>query len=160
MTSDLRRARVAKAREAIALRLRGEQWQAIADRLGYSGPGAAYNAAWREFDPDYRRRKADPEAPFLTDSGESRLSQSDPSPKFESPQIETATCSKCGETKPTWEFYDDPSKASGRRSSCRACDLRAKAESYARKTGSLDGRQPISATHRCEKKSGKKRGSA
>lgn len=45
-----------RAWEAIKLRMKGCPWQEIADRLSYSGPGAAYNAAWCELDIEYRRR--------------------------------------------------------------------------------------------------------
>ncbi len=42
---------------------------------------------------------------------------------------EVAECYRCGERKPTSSFYADKSKASGRKSICKACD-RAKARSY------------------------------
>jgi hypothetical protein len=37
--------------------------------------------------------------------------------------VEVARCYACGEEKPLDEFYPDSSKASGRMSRCRACDL-------------------------------------
>lgn len=42
---------------------------------------------------------------------------------------EVAECFRCGERKPTSSFYADGSKASGRKSICKACD-RAKAAAY------------------------------
>ncbi len=41
----------------------------------------------------------------------------------------TGTCFRCGERKPAGEFYADRSKASGRKSICKACD-RAKGRAY------------------------------
>jgi hypothetical protein len=40
-----------------------------------------------------------------------------------------STCFRCGERKPADAFYADKSKASGRKSICKACD-RAKARDY------------------------------
>lgn len=37
--------------------------------------------------------------------------------------VELARCYACGEEKPLDEFYPDSSKAAGRMSRCRACDL-------------------------------------
>jgi hypothetical protein len=37
--------------------------------------------------------------------------------------VELARCYACGEEKPVHEFYPDSSKAAGRMSRCRACDL-------------------------------------
>jgi len=37
--------------------------------------------------------------------------------------VVTARCYVCGESKPLGEFYPDASKAAGRMSRCRACDL-------------------------------------
>jgi len=61
VVSERHKARVAKAREATRLRLQGTKWQDIADELGYGSAGAAYNAVWREFDPDYWRKRAEKE---------------------------------------------------------------------------------------------------
>lgn len=42
-----------RAAKALEMREAGERWQVIADELGFSGPGAAYNAVAREQDPKY-----------------------------------------------------------------------------------------------------------
>jgi hypothetical protein len=39
------------------------------------------------------------------------------------PREEVGRCYVCGETKPIGDFYRDASKAAGRMSRCRACDL-------------------------------------
>lgn len=45
---------------------------------------------------------------------------------------EITRCFRCGEWKPLSEFYADKTKASGRRSICKACDRAKSREYYAR----------------------------
>ena len=43
----------------------------------------------------------------------------------------TKTCTKCGETKPTSEFYKRPDRKNGLRSRCKACELTCHSDWYA-----------------------------
>ncbi len=42
-----------------------------------------------------------------------------------------AACSRCGETKPVEAFYADRSRALGRKSICKPCDLEKSRDYYA-----------------------------
>ena len=46
-----------------------------------------------------------------------------------------AACSRCGETKPVEAFYADRSRAQGRKSICKPCDLEKARDYYAAHAG-------------------------
>ncbi len=128
-----------RGRRALELREAGHGWQSIADQLGLSSAGAAYNVAARERDPDYWRKRASAEEGAFFPVGDA----ADPAPVNISPSDAedsiagggpppTAPCYACGEDLPVGDFASDPSKASGHSSICKACDRR-KAKAYYRK---------------------------
>ncbi len=61
---------------------------------------------------------------------------------------ERGTCSRCGENKPVTEFYGDRTKASGRRSICKVCDLEKSADYYARNAERIIARVTARARER------------
>lgn len=115
------------------MRRDGESWQSIAGELGFSGPGAAYNAAAREVDPDYWNTRSgtcggaffsqgDGVDPPTVRISPSAAENSDGGGAGGGGGRPTAPCYACGRELPVDDFAPDSSKASGHSSICRRCD--------------------------------------